>query len=198
MSDQDNIFDAAERDTAMAVSAYALGQMSAREREAFEQRLEREPALAERLAEERNFIDDFRDALPAGTPPADGFDRLQLTSQEPRRTAPALMAAAVAMLAVGLVLLLPQEETVEQPAFETLSSDNPAVIEQAFRYRIVAQDGIDSDSLLAAYGLEIVESDGVAGSILAARATALDAQELSSLRQAPGVRLVELQYRGQD
>ena len=130
-------------------------------------------------------------------PSADGFDRLQLDFPARRNRLRGMMAAAVAAVTVGVVLMLPQPE----PGFETLSSDSAAGLVDAFSYRIVMQPGVADDTLARLreeYGFDIVESGDVAGSIVARRGSPLDERELAALRRTPGISLVEPQYRSRD
>lgn len=194
MSDQNmetnDAVDLAELDMSSRVTAYALGQLEPRERAEFERRMTEDPQLAGLVEEELAFAASMRTALPSGMPRAEAFDALELSEAPRQRIFQYGLAAAVAILGLGLLLSMP----APKPAFETLSSGSGAAVSQGFSYRMVLTGEAAADArdwLAKDYQLSVVS--GVDTVLVLSREEPLSASELKTLRSHPAVALLEQQ-----
>lgn len=182
----------ADIDAELDVADYVAGRMDPASHANFEQRLAQEPELAAAVAEERELHAALTPASPAGIPSAAAFDRLRdsLDPPAPRRQAPFLAAAAVAVLAVSVLVLRPTEPA---PVFEGLS-DPTTQVTQAGDYRIVFASGVDAATrsrIAEQLGFVLVSGPGPGSAFVVRPAEGAQPAVYRDWRQHPDIVLVE-------
>ena len=183
---------AADIESELEVVDFVAGRMDGQARADFEARIEADPELAARVADERRLSGDIVDAVPGEAPPAAAFERIR-PQVESRRAAPRWLPAAAAAGIVGIALLFAVPDGREQ-GFETLSGDPAELATSDIRVRIVfSEDSTDAERAAVGerLGFEIVSGPGAGGSWIVETEEAMSRDQLAEWRTDDVIELAE-------
>ena len=189
---------AAEIDMELEVVDFVAGRMDADSSAEFEARMEADPELAARVAEERALNQDIVDSVPGEVPPAAAFESIR-PEVEAQRRAPVWLPAAIAagVIAVALLFAIPGIDgppVGEEPLFETLSGDPAQAVPSDTRVRVVFSEGSTETERAAAgerLGFEIVSGPGAGGSWMVESEVVVDREQLIEWRADDVIELAE-------
>ncbi len=184
---------AAEIESELEVVDFVAGRMDSERQAEFEARIEADPALAARVADERRFSEDVVHAVPGQAPPAAAFESIRPEIEARRRTPGWLPAAAAAGL-VGVALLFTVTDTTEDPGFHTLSSDPAQTAGSDTRVRIVFSERsteAERTAVAERLGFEIVSGPGAGGSYIVETNDAVSRDQLVEWRSDDVIELAE-------
>lgn len=183
---------AAEIDLELEVVDFVAGRMDAESQADFEARMESDPELASRVADERRFSEDIVQAVPSEAPPATAFERIR-PEVESRSRMPRWLPAAAAAGLVGVALLFmvpPGDDT----GFRVLEDGPEQAVSIENRYRIVFSEG-STDSERAAVaerlGFGIISGPGAGGSYVVETIDAVSRDQLVEWRSEDAIELAE-------